>query len=1032
MSTIDELKKYFIERGETLSTKEIINLLQSAASSFKGSAGIATNPGIPTSPEFYFPKETGTYANFKDASNASLTLAAGEIAYFVFTTNAWEKVVISGQGIAKLEDLEAAFKVSIFDQGFIPKAYAIGTGNQAIPNTPYSASGTGIRVLANGSSSSTPYVFTSEGWNTNFANLVGKRIRYGFVIEMPAAIINNPAIFDSIKLRVYRGGSWVDLNFDRSFIIGSNRKRFEVEYTITAADTSITAWWQLKAGLSPTTDYDFKTVTADFYIKDVEVTFSSLVLTLKEYILPLSTLINQKTVKNFLNPVWGGQALNGATKNGATISIPAGASGNSSYFQFTGVINPINFLSEYVNKRVKYEFLVKTTNFTSGSFDPYGFGANPSAGAKFVANSKYTTLLATSGPDKYYSIGFEVDITSAYTYLNPSLQLINSVPYAAAVELSVLSVSITAKDITGAVSSDNDFNFMVDRKVRQFVNEAKAGFQIVPEIVVLTVRKSADGGSYNFTGNRAIQDAIESITDATKEKQYVILVHDGIYEALTTAEFNSSGSGAGNYAFIRGKNYVSIRGVSKEKVIIRGELPNNLGTSFPYLAYQTMYWHANFGTLENITITGKNLRYPIHIDGGTPGLADFYNKFRNIAVEHFGNSGHALNWGSFHPIGLGTSQGQVIEHEGVELKSQGNALYMHTNANFNKESRLIYKNCRFISSSTTIATIQSLGSRRNDEVLLHGCSFDGKAYLLVGNDIPYIPSNLSEQSYNHCEVKIKGYGNGPFIWVPNYNGKALKITSKSTGLSSSVRFDPLSSAFPLIIKDKDYLGGQHTDIFGEVSKDGYAFGDGDVLINGYAIGRLDIGSEATYAGTYIKSLGKRLGDCSVSNKVLTVFIDGSSHNITFSKNYTEMTNASIIAEIVNVIGGVATVTEYAVGNDYFPEFTDVVKYCAASESILKGMAVVKVGNSVRRATSADKKIYGVALDPIRTTGMGRVLTSGYISSNESDRFSSLQENYSAVLKGDELGISSASGKLSKTAVNKHFFAIDDHVLSFNL
>lgn len=561
---------------------------------------------------------------------------------------------------------------------------------------------------------------------------------------------------------------------------------------------------------------------------------------------------------------------------------------------------------------------------------------------------------------------------------------------------------------------------------------------------ILIVRiNGTPGKDCDFAGNRAIEDAIESITNASEQNRYEILIYPGVYRALKTKDFNSFGSYPGNYSFIRGKDYVSIKGTDRDKVVIKGELPDDLGEKFSYASYSTIFWNVDHANIENLTVTGKNLRYPIHIDGGRMGMANAYTLFRNLKVIHFGNSGDALNWKSWHPVGLGMSNGQIVEIESSIFQSLTWPLYMHTNKNFTKKSILIIRNSQFvgIGNKKLLAEFQSLGSHKNDEIILRNDIWK-KGYIIQANDWPYLPTSLDKQSYNHCDFKIKGSGNSPFLWESSFKGEALKITSKSVG--GTVRFDTSSSAFPLILKDKDYRGGKFINYNGEINYEGYAYRDGSGNINGYAIGRLDVGEEPTYANTYIKSLGKRLGNCSAHPKTLVVIIDGNKYTIVFNKNYAgaglnnplkpaAYSDEQIINEIDKVIGFVADVSLYSVGNDYYPEFSDYLDTLEASEDIQRGIVVVKGREGkIRMATRNNKGIFGVALDDIIAGKMGRVLKKGYISTDQIQRFHVCVKTNLLIKKGKWLGIGRAPGILSKSISSKFFYAINDSVLAFNL
>ncbi len=546
------------------------------------------------------------------------------------------------------------------------------------------------------------------------------------------------------------------------------------------------------------------------------------------------------------------------------------------------------------------------------------------------------------------------------------------------------------------------------------------------------------GKDCDFSGNRGIQNAIESIKDASAYNKYKIIIYPGIYKASSIKDFNSEGSGEGNYAFIRGKDFVSIKGTNRDSVIITGELPDDLGENFSYGSYQTLFWNANEANIESVTITAKDIRYPIHIDGSQLGMANAHTRINDTKIIHWGNSNNATNWPAPHPLGLGMSDGQTLVVENSILQSTTRALAMHTNKDFKTNSQLVYKNCEFIAtgSKKDVATIESLGSKKKDDILIVNCSWN-EGYVFIAHDWPYLSTGIENQHYNHCDLKIHGYGNSSFLWKPNFRGFALKIVSKSNG--GTVRFDPNSSAFPVIISEEGKT--EKTTLYnGEVHEDGYSYRDGIKDIKSYAIGHLDVGDEVTFNKMFIKSLGKRLGDCSKEPKTLGVVIDGKLYNIEFNENYigeglnnddkpAAFSNAQIIEEIRVVIGDIAEISLWAVGNDYYPGFSDCIDTVRANENILNGMVVFKEkSGAIRKATKYDKEIYGVALDDILINSMGRVLTRGYLSVDKNQRFRVLTGNNSIIKKGEGLGLSETPGIVSKNASNRLFVAKDDNVI----
>ena len=512
----------------------------------------------------------------------------------------------------------------------------------------------------------------------------------------------------------------------------------------------------------------------------------------------------------------------------------------------------------------------------------------------------------------------------------------------------------------------------------------------------------------NFVGRRAIQDAIDSITDASPDNRYSIVVSDGVYTATSPSECDKVGGSM--KAFISGKSHVDIV-LSKDTYIIC-KLPNNLGSSFQYSEYQTVLWHADDAYIYGGNIIAENCRYPIHID--SPILnKDTAQFIKGCNIIHNGNTGDATNWTSTNPIGIGTGSGQeiLIENSIVAMAST------HNNGGFQFPSIVTYKNCSILGGYTYAIVASSFRSTQRDKLVFEQCDIAKGSSVGITTGSYY--TNLSSQKADRIEVEIEARDNQPLaIDNSNVNGIGLMITSKSIGSNSSVSFDNASSAFPLIIST-GLNSVPYSNRYLRKVVFGYEKFIGGNGLASYAIGSLDI-SENAISSNYITSLGKRLGDCSTVNKTLTVIIDGTSYNIVFNKNYngtastapSTYTNAQIIAEITAVIGSVATVKEYVVGKDYYPLFKgNTVKTNADTSEILKGMGIVFNGvRTIRKATNSDGRIDGIALDDCIVGGTTRIITCGQIyTRNSGQRFAIQQNANTATTYGTKLGMSATAG-----------------------
>lgn len=534
-----------------------------------------------------------------------------------------------------------------------------------------------------------------------------------------------------------------------------------------------------------------------------------------------------------------------------------------------------------------------------------------------------------------------------------------------------------------------------------------------------TIVTASRYGSADFVGRRAIQDAIDSITDASIINRYEVKVLAGVYEATQTSHFDKTNPGN---CFIQGKDFVDIKGIDRDNCVIKGVLPNNLGSAFAYSTYQPIYWNCN-ANLENLTVIGENIRYPVHLDGSQLGGLNYDTYIKNCTLRHNGNTGDAVNWASWTALGLGLSDGQKLLVENTNLESSGTGSYAHSYGDFKNSCEVTFKRCKISNNNNgatdSIAIIQSLGSGLKDRFILDNCQLGEGTFSI--SSTPWIPTDLDKQKVDHAEFQVIADTSPKAVNNHLLNGKGLRITSKTTGASSTVRFDETSTAFNLIAGNSLSTYEFENRYFRkEIYK--YQYKDGGNSLKGYAIGGLDIGEDGkgSNSAIYITNLGKRLDDCSTVNKTLSVLIDGVNYNVVFDKNYNgtsetvlpNYSNATIIAEIVAVIGGVADVEEYVVGSDYYPQFNDTITSINEdSDEILSGMGVVfsSIGK-MRKALNSDNRIDGVCLYDCRVGDKSIVIKKGEIFSNFIARRFKIQEISTATrLVGVQLGMSATAG-----------------------
>jgi hypothetical protein len=726
-----------------------------------------------------------------------------------------------------------------------------------------------------------------------------------------------------------------------------------------------------------------------------------------------------------------GSATNGASAITDGYSIPIASNGSGSYFTILPAVLSLN-ANAFINQKLYFNVVVKFTNYLQLSSIPTSFLLQRWANGGFVSAgisptlTSFTDVIAGANLTRTYNFEWIVtqsDLDNSYGY-SAYLQLSNANAVASVVNVTAESYSIQSSnsvlneiDLLNQRVSIIDGNTYVTKTVRRF---------------------GTVGVDCDYTGRRAVQDCIDAITDASGAKQYIIKVI-GIFEATQSSHFDKSAGG--QLSFVLLKPYIHLVGINKDDSQIIGFLPNNLTTGFAYQLYQTVRHDINNSRIENLTITGENLRYPLHIDGGRFGCKDYIQNFKSCKIWHKGNTGDALTvWAATTPFGLGMSDGQEITLEDCEIKGKVYAGYVHTNESFTKPSVLKYIRTK-INHNEKVLRVQSLGSGVRDKFILQDCVFDFGS--INYDNSPWIPEELINQRADHAEIEVVINDNPIAFDNSGMTGKGLRIKSKSTGASSTVTFDQNSTAFNLIIGNSN----ESTEIVNRYNRKqiyGYQRAVGGQALKGYAIGLLDIGQYLVGISSdkYIGALGKRLGNCSAVNKTLTVIVDGTSYNIVFDKNYNgtantvapNYSNATIIAEITAVIGAVADVDEYVVGQDYYPQFNNVYQMINADATeVLSGMGVVFTERkSFRKAVNSDYKIDGICLDDVIVGAECRIITAGEINSELSgQRFSTKETTAYTLEVGHELGISTTeAGKFDLGATPKVLKAVRTNVLKF--
>lgn len=556
-------------------------------------------------------------------------------------------------------------------------------------------------------------------------------------------------------------------------------------------------------------------------------------------------------------------------------------------------------------------------------------------------------------------------------------------------------------------------------------------------VKIVDIIASADesDSTAQFKGKNAIQLALDSITDASEKKRYRILTK-GKFEITQAIDYIGY---RGYPSMILAKDFVAI--IGDGSTVISASLPYDDaaigasidGNTYARTQYQTLYTYAKEALIEGITFVAKNTRYALHLDN--PNGANKRHDFKNVSFVFKGDKG------SKQALGVGTSSGEKTYFDGGKCHSDaGVPFYCHNNTKFTSASLMSFNNYSFSSNVEARAIkLDNDGSCVKDKLELNNCSFSGSTYVVSYVDV-WLKKNPAQNydHFDHAEWEITGGNNSPFCFDNLVGGLSLRFKTTVTGDNQTIRFNPASSAYGVLIKNSQAANVvPYTDSYDYLN--GYIVCDGSSGSSALAIGCKDVSEVAgLYDSSVIyTSLGKRLGDCSSNSKSLGVIVNGTETTITFNKNYSSMTNAQILSEINSSLSGL-TVDLYSYGRDYYPMLADTTEYVynSTASAIAKGSVLTKSKNGVRLA-SVNDVVFGVALDDIavmRTLsdgsrkGQGRVLKRGYIYTSQSKAHFVLADNQAAAI-GTRFNVS--NGQLVADANGKISVDIDTGVVSIN-
>lgn len=464
-------------------------------------------------------------------------------------------------------------------------------------------------------------------------------------------------------------------------------------------------------------------------------------------------------------------------------------------------------------------------------------------------------------------------------------------------------------------------------------------------------------------GKNAIQRAIESTADLIGKK--LIRCH-GSFIANKLSDFTVENSPSTNpdyiyhsYISFSGHKDITLRGDGKHETFIIGDLSKE-STSFEVEKYQTVQAEVDGLIIEDLTIIGSKVRYPVHIDKSGTELIEtqrldnttqIFNRVNIIAKR--GGLGHAL--------GVGIASGQKIICNDCYIKSYTDAAaYYHDGRPFTISPLMQFNRCRLESEGNKLFTGQVSGAVVPCYVEFNNCTYNN--YKIFVQDA----SNKFDMKYDYrknMRLIVNGAGNSPAKYAPELRTKVLKITAIDN--AKDVTFDTNCSAFDVLIRGIDIQYKEFPN--GLIYENSYA------RRNNYAYGLKTI-SCADYF-----TMKDILGNRSSSAIELIVNVGSESITISFNKSYSATDDNTIINEINSVLSGKAKASLTADNIEVYQNFSDAFLPLknTSSEYIEKGSIVQKNGNGIGKYKGLGN-IYGIALDDMRAGQTGNILIKGIV------------------------------------------------------
>lgn len=918
-------------------------------------------------------------------ANGTLKGYNGQWTYFPPTDQAFTNSQKALDQVKIIEAINEAFTGSAFNGGTVD----LTAGSFTIPNG-LSGQNTFIRKT-------TP-LSSHPSWR------VGNKVTFEvFVTESQA----NSTITDRprIQLNVIRNGSEIaGVAIGSRTRLDTNTLKFVVEYTIQSGDSAIGVVLQTLVGTanpsgSPRT---WTWTSSQAFVSEIVDSINPLSAKLTDLdnkaatnaasAQAASNLATSKTLNHSVLPTsFDGVAINGATGSKTKrVTVPVGQHGAGSYARAVLESKTFSNWEDLVGIPVTFTFKVNKSSNWSKQFSIFSGAFRDGANIDSVAitDKSITSISSTVSVGKFTYIPQAGD-----TAIKPWIQIQTGQTGNQSTEAWYELAEFTYEHAAPVgFSTDNTY---AQSKKNNYIESKVASLESGVQFITLTV---SPDGTKQFLSPKLAND---SITDSSPLKWYQIQVYPGVY-----AEINWIVA-----------PYTEVVGIARDLCWLKGELPAS--ASDGQISANSTLWLRPTSNLKNLKITAKNMRYPVHdeFSGANP---DAIHRNINCYYEHYGNdevvayrTANSLPagspWTSIKPYGYGSSSGVEVYWDGCSLVSAVEAFYVHSNKNFTRPNINIATGCTFTKRTFgAVAVVQSLGSGTQDIVDFRNCNFS-QGYI-AHQDPPWATTDPLKQYADHGDYKIFVSGHStPIGYLSTLRGKALRITGAGTTGARTVRVSGSAAdvlfGTPGLYTERDYGYGVASFVFGYWDISGILVGDNGTTQTNNTIGR-------------------RIGDCSVTPKTLTVVVDGAAPiNIVFNANLTAATNATILATINAALTGVATADEYDLSkSEYYPEMNGMQNTFFNNSSTVTIPAwsplkydTAKTNVKVVELADLATAFIGFNPMPIPPKSFGRVLTKGILHRGQTQGLSAATIIFSSAIS---LSGTTAGQLVTGTVTNK--------------